>query len=449
MYKDLNSRKLFDNVNLGFEFEFFSPLNRKELSEKLTKTLGRKVHWTNQYHSDIQVGDGEFKLEPDFSGGFKMHELITGVMPYNEAINTLFRVYNFIDENGFTSERTGLHINISFNETDLGLKEKLQHLNVFKYLIGLNESKIFEMWPSAKSRIQRIYKNSVIQIYPKNKFISETSHNYSGPSSPADFNLPHTKYFGLNFTKLSKNYLEVRYAGGEGYEKKKTDTVDLINYIAESLYSTLENNNEYSVQEKRRMEEILEHHRQVLSSAKTYENFVKAYPDIEMYVDLRDDPRIVESNYLNLKEKLYELVTMAGLKKGIVNFDTLKNRVQLKDARLKESFSITGIDLINCTVSGEITKCELYGCEIRSSKINESHLLTGNDIRYSYLKNCTFVKDGSNRLDLSYIRSQPDSPIYADLNECIVRSGTVSLNSKVDSKTEFIESLTAAQQLQK
>jgi hypothetical protein len=445
MYKDLTKRNLFDNLNLGFEFEFFSPLNRKELSEKLSKVLGKRVHWTNQYHSDIQVGDGEFKLEPDFSGGFKMHELITGVMPYNEAVHTLFKVYNFIAENGFTSERTGLHINISFNEVDLGLAEKLQHLNVFKYLINLNEAKIFEMWPSAKSRIQRIYKNSVMRIYPKSKFISEISHNYSGPSSPADFNLPHTKYFGLNFTKLPKNYLEVRYAGGEGYEKKKKDTVELINYMAESLYEALKSNNEYSVQEKRKFEEILEHHRVVLVSAKTYENFVKAYPEIELYVDLRDDPRIVESNYPNLKEKLYELVTMGSLKKGTVNFDTTKNRVQIKDANLKESFSIKEVDLINCSAAGELAGCEFYGCEIRSAKIHESSFLTGNDIRYSYLKDCTFVKDGTNRLDLSYIRSKPESPIYADLNECIVRSGTVSLNSKVDSKTEFIENLTASQ----
>jgi hypothetical protein len=52
-------------------------------------------------------------------------------------------------------------------------------------------------------------------------------------------------------------------------------------------------------------------------------------------------------------------------------------------------------------------------------------------------------------MELSFIRSQPNSPIYADLNECIVRSGTVALSSKVDKKTEFIESLAATQLSQK
>jgi hypothetical protein len=449
MYKDLNQRRLFDNVNLGFEFEFFSPLERPALAEKLGNLLSRKVHWTNQYHSQLEMEESDFKIEPDFSGGFKMHELVTSVMPYNEAIHVLFKIYNFIQENCFTSERTGLHINISLNESDLQLKDRLQHLNVFKYLLNLNETKIFEMWPSAKSRIQRIYKNSVMQIYPKSKFISEKSISYYGPVSPLDFNLPHTKYFGLNFTKLQKNYLEVRYAGGAGYENSKQNTVDLINYIAESLYETLQSNHEYSVQERRKISEIIENHQRVMTSVKTYESFVSNYPKIELFADLRNDPRIVEANYSNIKEKLYDLITVGNMKSGIVNYDTAKERIQIKDAKLKESFTLSGLDLINCAVSGEVNNCEMYGCEVRSAKVSESKFLTGNDIRYSYIKDCSFVKDGSNRIDLSFIKNPPENLIYADLNECIVRTGTVSMNSKVDSKTEFIESLSAAQLAQK
>ena len=386
MYKDINKRQLFDNVNLGFEFEFFSPLSRQELSEKMSKVLKKRVHWTDQYHSDMPVAENDFKIEPDFSGGFKMNELVTGVMPYNEAIHVLFKVFNFINEHAFTSERTGIHINISFNENELGLKERLQNLNVFKYILNLNEAKIFEMWPSAKSRMQKIYKNSVLNIYPKNKFIAETGLNYAYPASPLDFKLPHAKYFGLNFTKLSNNYLEVRYAGGADYQNKKQDTVELINYMAESLYETLKENNSYSVNENRRISEILTRHKTLLTAVKTYESFTKAYPELELYVDLRNDPRIVESNYAAFKEKLFELITTGNLKKGIVNYDTTINRVQIKDAKLKESFSINDVDFINCSIEGEIQNCTLYGCKIRSSHVRESRIITSNDIRYSYLK---------------------------------------------------------------
>jgi hypothetical protein len=443
MYKDINKKYLFDNVNIGFEFEFFSPLSRKELSEKLTKVLKKNVHWTDRYHSSMPVAENDFKIEPDFSGGFKMNELVTGVMPYNEAVHVLFKVFNFINEHGFTSERTGIHVNISFNELDLGLKDRLQNLNVFKYILNLNEAKIFEMWPSAKSRMQKIYKNSVLNIYPKNKFIAETGLNYAYPASPLDFKLPHAKYFGLNFTKLSNNYLEIRYAGGAGYETKKNDAVELINYMAESLYETLKENNSYSVNETRRISEILTRHKTLLDSVKTYESFTKAYPEIELYVDLRNDPRIVESNYQAFKEKMFELITTGNLKKGIFNYDTSTNRVQLKDVKLKEGFSINGIDFINCSIEGEIQNCVLYGCKVRSSRIKESKIITGNDIRYSYLKHCSFERDGNNRLDLSYIKNEPGVVIYGDLNECIISAGTVGFNCKVDSKTEFLKELRA------
>ena len=438
MYKDLNKKSLFDNINLGFEFEFFSPISRKELSENLSAILNKKVIWTDDYHSDLPVSREEFKLEPDFSGGFKMNELITGVMPYDEAIHVMYKIMNFIDESGFTTERTGLHINISLNEFDLGLREKLQYLNVFKYILNLDETKIFEMWPSAKSRIQKVYKTSVLNIYPKNKFISETAMNYATPGSPLDFVYPHSKYFGLNFDKLSNGYLEVRYAGGAEYQLRRADATNLINYIAESLYSCLTNNNTYSLEEQKKVNDIIRSQKDKVISLKTYENFSRAFKDIELYVDLKDDPRILESNYENFRESLFDLITFGKMTKGQVNLDTANSRIQVKDSTIKEGFSLHGLDFINCKIEAELNGCTLYGCSVRSSHVNECHLISENDIRYSHLDNCRFEKGGNNRIDLSYLKNSSDSVIYANLNECIVRSGIIALGSSVDKKTEII-----------
>lgn len=442
MYKDINKKNLFDNVELGFEFEFFSPLTRKELSEKLSKTLGKTVNWSNAYHGKAQVMPSVFKLEPDYSGGMKTNELITGVMPYNEAIHVMLKVFNFINENGFTNERTGLHINISFNEVDLELKTKLQNLNVFKYILNLNEKKIFELWPSAKSRIQKIYKNSVLNIYPKNKFIAETSIEYANPDSPLDFNLPYSKYFGLNFTKLPANYLEVRYAGGKDYQNKKKESVELINYMAESLYETLQNNRTYDINERRKISDFMKSRKDIILSIKTFENFQRNFPDIALFVDLKYDDRIVESNYSNFRDQLFQLITTGNLKKGLVNYDTESRRIQVREAKLQECFSLKDMDFVKCYIEGEISECRLYDCKVRSSRIVNSNLINGNDIRYSYLKECSFNQGGENKLALTFIKSKPEHPIYAEITECIIRSGTVDLSSKVDNKTEFIQHMT-------
>lgn len=438
MYKDLSTKKLFDNVNLGFEFEFFSPISREELAENLSKSLGKNVISSNEYGSDIPVSYTDFKIEPDFSGGFKMNELITGVMPYTEAIHVMYKVMNFIDENGFTTDRTGMHINISLNEFDLGLPERLQNLNVFKYILRLNEEKIFEMWPSAKSKMQKIYKNSVSNIYPKNKFLTETSISYATPNSPLDFMYPQSKYFGINFEKLREGYLEIRYAGGPGYQTKRASATNLINYIAESLNDTLSTNYSYSLEEQRQVTDIIKFQRTVTQSIKTYENFIKAYPKIELYVDLKNEPRILESNYLNIRESLFDLIIFGKMTKGLVNYDTQTQRVQLKDSILKEGFEIHDIDLINCTVESELSNCVLTSCKVRSSHLNNCKILTENDIRYCHIEDCLFEKGGNNRIDTSYIKSSPTNIIYANLNECVVRSGIIALSAQVDSKTEVL-----------
>lgn len=438
MYNDLSKRHIFETAKLGFEFEFFSPIGRDILASTFESALGRKVVWTNSYKSDIPVTESQFKLEADFSGGFKMHELVTAPLPYSEAVNVLFRAMNVIAENGFTSDRCGLHINLSFDKQKSELPISLENLNTLKFILNLNEAKIYELWPSALNKTQKPYKGSVNFIYPKNKFIAETT--LSVKPDPTQFNIPQSKYFGLNFTKLAEGYLEIRYAGGMDYQTKKSQAVDLINYLTELTYSVLENNSQYSLIEKQQISKILEKQKATLFAVKSPQNLKSAYPSISLYVDLHSDLQIIESNFANLKDSLFNMIAFGNLKSGVVNYDTTTRRIQIKDARLKEGFGISGVDLFNCIIEGEVTNCLLHGCKVKSSLIKESIIFTNNEIRHSLIKNCSFQRDGINLIAGSYLDIKAEHPIFAELKECIVRAGTLSYNSTADSKTEFIVS---------
>lgn len=438
MYNDLSKRHIFENTKLGFEFEFFSPIDRANLAAIFETALGRKVVWTNTYKSDIPVTESQFKLEADFSGGFKMHELITAPLPYSEAVNVLFRAMNVIAENGFTSDRCGLHINLSFDKQKTELPVTLENLNTLKFILNLDEARIYELWPNALNKTQKPYKGSVNFIYPKNKFIAETTLHVK--PDPTQFNIPQAKYFGLNFTKLAEGYLEIRYAGGKDYQTKKAETVELINYLTELTHSVLENNSQYSLTEKQQISKILEKQKATLLAVKSPQNLKAAYPSINLYVDLHSDMQIIESNFANLKDSLFDMIAFGNLKSGVVNYDTTTKRIQVKDARLKEGFGISGVDLFNCTIEGEVSNCLLHGCKVKSSLIKESVIFTNNEIRHSLLKNCSFQRDGINLIAGSYLDIKAEHPIFAELKECIVRSGTLSYNSTADSKTEFIVS---------
>lgn len=440
MYNDLEKRHIFENARLGFELEFFSPIPRPELAEIFEKALGRRVVWTDDYNSGIEVNEKQFKLEADFSGGFKMNELVTAPLPYSEAVNVLFRAMNIISEKGFTTDRCGLHINLSFDTKGTDLKYTIENLNKLKFILDLDEQKVYSLWPSALNKTQKPYKGSVSFLFPKNKYLAETGLAYK--PSPTDFQIPHSKYFGLNFEKLSEGYLEIRYAGGKDYQNKKAEAVELINYLAELTYSTLERNNEYTLIEKTQISKILESQKATLLSVKTPANFRAVHSKIMLYVDLLADAPIVEANFDNIKEKLFELISFGGLVSGVINYDTNTQRVQVKDAVLKEGFGISGVDLFNCKIEGEVRECFLYGCQIKSSMIKDCVIYTNNEIRHSMLKGCSFQGGGNNLIAGSYLDISREHPIHAELRECIVRSGTLAYNCVADRKTEFVISET-------
>jgi len=447
MYNDLSKRHIFESAQLGFEFEFFSPITRENLAQIFEKAVGRSVVWSDSYKSNIPVTESQFKLEADFSGGFKMHEFVTAPLPYAEAVNVLFRAMNVIAENGFTTDRCGLHINLSFDKKSAGLPISLENLNTLKFILNLDEAKIYEMWPSALNKTQKPYKGSINFIYPKNKFIAETALTLK--PDPTQFNIPQSKYFGLNFAKLAEGYLEIRYAGGKEYQTKKSEAVQLINYLTELAYAVLENNSQYSLLEKQQISKILEKQKATLLALKSPQNLKEGYPGINLYVDLQANVKVIEANFANLKDPLFNLIAFGNLKSGVVNYDTETKRIQVKDSRIKEGFNITGVDLFNCIIEGEVSNCLLYGCKIKSSLISECIIHTNNEIRHSLIKNCSFQRDGSNVIASSYLDIHAKHPIFAELRECVVRSGTLSYNSTADSKTEFIISEKASVQAHK
>jgi hypothetical protein len=79
-------------AKIGFEFEFMSSFTRDEIAERIGEDLGKQVKVFRKYHSKFSPTRDVFKLEPYFSGGLKMVELITGPMDYFEAIPVLIRI---------------------------------------------------------------------------------------------------------------------------------------------------------------------------------------------------------------------------------------------------------------------------------------------------------------------------------------------------------------------
>lgn len=438
MYSDLTKQNLFNNLNISFNFQFFSPTPRHNLAESLSTILRKNIVGLDEYNSDTIVNESNFKLEQVFYGGFKMNSLSTGLLPYNEGIHTLYKILNFIDENGFTTDQTDLTINLTINEGNLNLPVKLDNLNTFKFILNLNEEYIFELWPNSPSRLQKVYRSPISIVYPRTKYLTESSIDYSNPGLPTDYIYPQSRYFGIDFSNIPKGSLSVRYVGGKDYQVKKDNITKLINYIGETMYYVLSDNFNYSLSEKTIVKNISKVQQSISSSVKTYEGFIKNYPNIKLLVDLNPDQYLISANYQNIKENLFNLIVFGKLKTGFVNLDTSTNRLQLKDSTLTECFNIENLDLINCKIEGELSNCILHNCKVRSSSLSNCKFISNNDLKYCNLNECKFETNSHNKISNSYINSLPDAIIYANLNECIVNSGIIAYSAEVDNKTEIL-----------
>ena len=366
-----------------------------------------------------------------------MSKIDIGLLPYNEAIHIMIKCMNFLNENAVTDKRTNMNIKLSLNEDDLDLKYQLENINTFKYILTLSENRIFEMWPSNGTEKQKIYQNRAIFIYPKMLYTSNLTSSLLEKMNPLEYKFPRSSYFGSDFSKIDDGYLLIKYAGGKNYQRKIDEAVELINYMSEHVYNTLNNNWTYTMDEKRKVQHLLEDYKKIISSTKVYENFYNEYPDLELYIDLRRDKHMIESHYPQFRDKLFELIACCDMKKATINYDTIRKRLQIKNATIKKGFSLNDMDFFESRIEADAKDCLFENCVIRNSNINDCEMLSHNNIRYSRVTECLYSGQ-NNTIKSSYLNNPDDNFINADLYNCIVENGNFTPSSTVDDKTEIL-----------
>lgn len=427
--------KILSGLIVGMEFEFFSNLSRKDIVKSLSPIIKKKIIIGEVYHSETPMTNGEFKLEPDFSGGVTMSELITSPMPYYEAISVLTKVLSWIRENGYTDEKCAIHINMSFDEFKIDLKNKLLFVNKLKFILGFDEQFIYDRFPKRKNSL---YARSINQILPVNTFVFNEN---IVQIHKENYRLPSDKYYGINFSKLSKNYFEVRYCGGRGYEKKAHDLVQIINYIGTFTYNVLQDNNSYSDADLVRLKTVIVEHKKVVSSFSDLEAFFYHYPNIKLFVDLKGDQQVIKTFYPKLREKLFDLIVNCGLRQGMLNYDADVGKYQLKDAIIQKGFDIKEMEIFDSKLQGNVLGCDLYRCVISNAHVADCNLYSGNIVTKSKIINTPF--HAYNEAHNCYIDGKK-SVINGKVEGGIIRSGEIGPLAKISKSTEIIEQVLKA-----
>lgn len=443
------------NFRIGFEFEFMTKMDDKDLVKSLADALGKKIIIPIEItklntraipnHSEFTPSDKEFKLERDFSGGVDMRELITGPLVYKEAIPILRKFLKWLSEYGYTTKKTSVHINLSIiNPLNMNLKNTIQNLNRTKFCLEFDEDYVYERFPNRKNNV---YARSIKTFYPT------FTHTSTNNIHPNNFLTPNTKYFGVNFLKQEKNYLEFRYLGGEGYEKKFKSINECITHFISSLYECL-NNPSLTKRNIEDFEKIVKPISEFSEAISNFERFIFTFPEILLLVDLDYDVQKVKSFFGSIFQNvLNDFVSNAGFRSGILNYDSEYGIIQIKDANLVNIRKNDKTEYFNCKIDGALTghntfveceikngifnDCEFYntkvtGCKINSFKSNVTSVFDdcyienkkqdysgkflNSIIRYdlpnsaSIIKNCLFVAELLEKLEKKQVKKDIENP---------------------------------------
>ncbi len=427
--RDSSRISILNGSQIGIEFEFYSNLELEETQKSLSKLLNRKIRLEDKAHSDFQPSNEVFKMEPDMSGGKGLVELVTGAMPYRDARLVIIKMLGWIRENGYTTDRASIHLNMSFNPDYLEDPMMISKMNILKFILEFDEKRVYKYFPN---RENSTYAKSIKWVMPKH----EAFYYNEDLISSDNFTFANTKYYGINFEKAQKNYLEFRYIGGKDYEKRAEDILHLAEMFIMSVWKSCFNPS-FTPENKIEMKRILQKNAPLMEMLKDHTAVNKHWPKIHILVDLQDNPQVIEVQWDRFKTQVLDLLSNGGMEEGIINYDSDYSVVQVKDGKFKTAYLLDGFEFVNCELAGNIENSGIYSCKVQGAQILRSNLYQGTEVVDSKVES-SFVH-GSCTLKNCYVFGR-DGIFKGKMEGGIFREGYVGPHARFSDETEVIVS---------
>ena len=361
--KNLAPQQILTLSKIGFEFEFF--INDENVSKDIIKlqkliekNLSIKVGFNEGSSHKYDANKAQYTLTYDGSGGNDMYEFITPPLNYNDAVEIANKMLDFLQKFGNTTVNSSMHINVSFTEdikNFIGLD--IENILIDNFIDNFDENYVYQFFPNRKNNIYcRSVKNNDLNLCFKNRYLS----SYNSHSWNAEGLKNYLKYYGVNFNKIVKNYIEFRYIGGEGYEKKKNDILRLVEFFVISIYRSLELQANKIVTTESEKD---------YQQRQSYAQFVKKHENIKFYVDMHDDYAYVTMFAKKFLDIIELFLLPNKVNEGSINIDTDRGFIEFKDIdkEIKSQYITTDkIAYYSCKLNNVIlVDAELYDCDIK------------------------------------------------------------------------------------
>jgi len=201
------------NKQIAFEFEVASNVSGRTLLRRFNEYTG----WKAKQDHDPSIEHHPMKYGV---------EIKTPPVPYSQGIAKLKKAFKFFqNEEVITNYSTGLHVNMSFNNSgynfDLDAKKLQVLIDDLKWLKKFDRTEN-EYCESPKFSISEMIAGYNKRSWNIDKFIKKLEDEFADDDSELN-----AKYCAVNIGKLQckKPYVEFRCLGGENYHWKVNDVI--------------------------------------------------------------------------------------------------------------------------------------------------------------------------------------------------------------------------------
>lgn len=424
MSEILNLNEQFNRnlmFNYGFIFEFTPKTDdHDEIVKNLSKTLGRTVISRNS-SSYVNYNDDNLYYFEIGSSGFDIGKIYTPKLEYNQAKIVLADILNWIQENGYLNIHSNLHVGLSINKKVINpFYYDINEINRLKFILSFNENKIKDIYPSVDfDTIKRVYISNIFANFEINTIHSE---NYI---------IPKTSLKSVKFNDAGLKYMLFSFIQADDYDKKYLDVLKVMEHYVNETYSLLLQGGQNFTQEdlitlKNIVKDQLENRKNIVN----YDIFKSNYPDLKLKVDLNDIYGLIKTYYdVELKYQLFKLLIFSGITKADLNYDTERKVLQVKGAKIRNSFQNDTLEFFECDiknshlVNNRFMNCKIVNCEIEKSEFLFSNNIDRSEIKQTYIDKSTEIKNSViNNVKVSY---------SGDFEKCIFMNDVPADGAKI------------------
>jgi hypothetical protein len=409
---------------VSFDIDFYCKFSIDKVAEKFGIILKERIEVVDE--KNFEPSEGRFYIVKSYGYGKERYRFYTDNLIYSRARIVLISAFGVIKEFGYTDSSCIVDVNISFDKNISNLD--IRKLNILKFVLEFNEEMAFRFFPSQKDSI---YVKSIKNISPENKFYRSESANLR------DFNyvLPNMKFFGVVFDRVKDGVLKFRYIGGEKYEYKITEALDLIgiyiDFIKKVLFDPA-----YSQKNKDDFKKIIKQSDKLLLAYESSTKFRELYPDIKLTIDMDENDQILKSKYVKFRDDIFDLLAASDITKGEINYDSALSKIQAQNLK-GHIYEIEDWEFVNCELSIEFAKnCNFFECVLTDSSISRSNIYRYSKVKKSKMKD-TYINRTCEVTDtfISGEQSMVDGKIVRGK----IIGGRIGNHSQISPETEKID----------